>query len=126
MHRFILGNIPDGMVVDHINRNGLDNRKEILRIVTCRESINNSIKRDNAHSKFRGVYKHRDAWTVHCMIKGKQYYLGRFTDEKIASEVYEKFLKDNQKNLVKTGESDTKNYQVVVANLLKSKAEAGN
>lgn len=40
MHRLIMG-FPDGLVIDHINHNGLDNRKENLRVVTVSENQKN-------------------------------------------------------------------------------------
>lgn len=49
MHHFIFGKPPQGMVVDHINRNPLDNRKENLRFTTAfvnarnAETFNNNI-----------------------------------------------------------------------------------
>jgi len=41
MHRIIM-NCPPGLLVDHINGNGLDNRKENLRIVTVEVNNNNA------------------------------------------------------------------------------------
>lgn len=41
LHRLIIGDVPNGMVVDHINRNTLDNRKCNLRIITPSENAKN-------------------------------------------------------------------------------------
>ena len=41
MHHAILGYPPEGLMIDHINGNGLDNRKCNLRFVTNRENCQN-------------------------------------------------------------------------------------
>lgn len=53
MHRFLM-NAPKGQIMDHINRNGLDNRRENLRFCTYRENNVNKSTRNNV-SGFRGV-----------------------------------------------------------------------
>ena len=54
LHRFII-NPPSDMFIDHINRDGLDNRRENLRIVTHSENhFNERIRSDNT-SGYKGV-----------------------------------------------------------------------
>lgn len=89
LHRVIMGS-PEGMVVDHINHDTLDNRRENLRICTQNQNMMNRIG-SSSHSKsgIRGVYWHKRAgkWTSQIHINGKAKHLGLFVsvDEAIAS-----------------------------------------
>ena len=56
MHRLIMGN-PEGMCVDHINGDTLDNRKENLRICTMSENSMNRRLRSDSQSGYKGVYE---------------------------------------------------------------------
>src|SRR5579872_5430592 len=55
MQKFII-NTPKGYVIDHINHNKLDNRKENLRICTQQQNTWNSIVRSNNKSKEKGIF----------------------------------------------------------------------
>lgn len=54
LHRLII-DAKKGEIVDHINRNKLDNRKENLRIVTHVENARNKTKLLGASSQYHGV-----------------------------------------------------------------------
>lgn len=56
LHRFVMGS-PSGKVVDHINGDVLDNRRENLRICTVSENSMNRVKDTCAKSGYRLVYK---------------------------------------------------------------------
>jgi hypothetical protein len=70
-------------VIDHINGNKLDNRKENLRIVTYTQNAQNKSKRENTTSKYIGVYfrKDRNTWIAEIRVNSKKNYLGKFKTE---------------------------------------------
>jgi len=87
MSRVIL-NPPKNYVVDHINGNGLDNRRCNLRVVTHRQNHQNLHINKNNGSKYPGVSYHKagNAWQARIAINGKEIYLG------LAKSEYEAFL----------------------------------
>jgi hypothetical protein len=66
MHRLIL-KAEKGQIIDHINHNKLDNRKENLRFVSHSQNAQNMKKKENATSKYRGVCRLRNIWA--CQIR---------------------------------------------------------
>jgi hypothetical protein len=62
MHRLIVANAGlniDGYQVDHINRNGLDNRRCNLRLATAKENQRNSRPSIDCTSQFKGVWTNK-------------------------------------------------------------------
>ena len=84
MHREIM-HAPDGMVVDHKNRNGIDNRPDNLRVCTPAQNEYNKAPRGK-RSRFKGVYPDGDKWYAVIKHKGETYYLGTFDDEIAAAK----------------------------------------
>lgn len=87
MHREIIGT-PNGMDTDHINGNGLDNRRENLRVVTHR--VNTQNRHQNKSSKYPGVVKDCQSgkWIAQIRVNGIRRYLGRFETEEVAANAY--------------------------------------
>lgn len=70
MHRLIT-NCPDDMMVDHIDGNGLNNRRSNLRVVTQLENSNNMRLRITNKSNVSGVNKRDDRWIANWREDGK-------------------------------------------------------
>lgn len=82
--------------IDHKNGNGLDNRKENLRVATTSQNARNKIKNKQRNGKpcssiFKGVSIHRPSgkWQAHINNGDGQKYLGLFTTQKDAAKVYD-------------------------------------
>ena len=85
------------MVVDHIDNDSLNNHLCNLQVITSRE--NTSKDRRGGSSEHIGVYWNKKAkkWEAQIQINGKLKRLGHFEDEVLASDAYQKKLKEIQK-----------------------------
>lgn len=92
LHRFVL-DVSQDVEVDHVNHNGLDNRKSNLRVCTSRQnSMNCRGKRKwvGRASKYKGVCLHScGLWQAEIRIYGKKQYIGLFTSEVHAARAYD-------------------------------------
>lgn len=86
LHRYLM-NTPKGMVVDHINGNKLDNRKNNLRNCTVTENNHNYSVKWNNTSGIKGIKKHKNGWIVHQYFNKKYIYLGYYNDLEKAKQV---------------------------------------
>jgi hypothetical protein len=77
---------PKGKQIDHKNRNGLDNRRENLCIVSPYQNRLNLSNFRNNTSGVRGIswYENLKKWGIHVRRKGKLNYFGVFSDKKEA------------------------------------------
>lgn len=91
MHRFILGLGPQHLAVDHVDGNGLNNRRTNLRLATGSLNQANSRKRSGTSSIYKGVYWHKAAgrWQGYINNRGQRRHLGLFDDEREAALAYD-------------------------------------
>ncbi len=90
MHREILGLTDSSLIVDHINGNGLDNRKCNLRVVDVKTNVQNR-QRSKAGNKCPGVFQENGKWRTQVTIDYKKHYLGSFFNEDDAIAAVNKF-----------------------------------
>lgn len=90
LHRVVMGlSRGDGLAVDHINGDKLDNRRANLRLCTQAENCQNKTVAGWGTSKYRGVSwdKERRRWMARGKLNGRQFHLGRFHSEEEAAAV---------------------------------------
>ncbi len=88
MHTFLLGKSP-GLVVDHRDRDGMNNQRSNLRRCTQSQNMANQKVR-GGKSKFKGVWLAPNGkWSVTIGFKQKVRYLGTFISESDAAKAYD-------------------------------------
>lgn len=92
LHHEILGKPPEGMVIDHINRDTRDNRKANLRLVTQVENARNISPQKNNTSGYRGVWYRKDLrkWQADIKVNYQKLYLGIYKTREEAAIAYNK------------------------------------
>ena len=83
MHREVLGlTFGDGLVGDHKDGDGLNNRRSNLRVVTHAHNCQNVASKVGSTSPYRGVSWSNQAmkWQAQCTVNGHNHYLGYFDD----------------------------------------------
>jgi hypothetical protein len=90
MHRLILDARP-GQMVDHVNGNGLDNRRANLRLCSNAENKRNGAVRADSGSCYRGVHcRANGKWRAHIGMAGKRIWLGTFDTPEAAAHAYDR------------------------------------
>jgi hypothetical protein len=85
MHRVLTG-AKEGQTVDHINGNGLDNRRGNLRLVSNAENCQNrvTVRKDNT-SGYTGVFERSgNAYRVYLSRFGKRIWIGTYSSKTAA------------------------------------------
>lgn len=73
----------NGLIIDHINNDKLDNRAINLREVTSRQNVSKDRLLRHKTSKYTGVYykKKNKKWCASIYLNGKKKHLGLFNNE---------------------------------------------
>jgi hypothetical protein len=90
MHHMIL-DIPAGMVCDHKNHNGLDNRRSNLRVCTPTQNMQNSRPREGGTSRYKGVFwdSQKRKWRAKIGHNRRLIHIGYFDYEQDAAIAYD-------------------------------------
>jgi hypothetical protein len=95
MHRLIMGlENGDKKLIDHRDRNPLNNQKENLRIcpsLAC--NLGNSWNKNNS-SGYKGVTREGNRWRAQIGINGKTRYIGSYDTKEDAALAYNEKAKE--------------------------------
>ncbi len=92
MHHELI-DVADGLLIDHINQDSMDNRRANLRGATRAQNVRNRKKfPKSSSSKYKGVYRRKNTrkWEVKITFERKKIYLGTFCDEIEAAKAYDR------------------------------------
>jgi hypothetical protein len=83
--------VSKGVIIDHIDNDGLNAQKHNLRVATQTENKRNARKRANTSSQYKGVSwsKRNKKWRAYVRYKHTQIYLGYFVNEIDAALAYD-------------------------------------
>ena len=94
MHRQILG-FPSNAQIYHIDRNGLNNQRENLRLCTGRQNAHNRKLRSDTNTGFKGVTRYGGRYKARITVNGKRLLLGHFDRAEDAHKAYVDAAKSN-------------------------------
>ena len=94
IHR-VITDAPKGLVVHHIDHNGLNNRKSNLQLCTNIQNQRSRGPNRIGSSKYKGVHRRKSCKKFRAVIthNGKKMHLGQFKSEIDAAKAYDKAAK---------------------------------
>lgn len=90
LERMIQRGLEDSEIPDHISGDGLDNRRNNLRIATTSQNQANRKAPKNNTSGYKGVhfYKPLQKWVAYIRVNYKRHHLGYFATPEAAYQAY--------------------------------------
>lgn len=92
MHREIM-HLKPGQLVDHHNRNSLDNRKQNLRQATVSQNTANTKNFTTNSSGYRGVSRNGKRWRAVVVHHGRYIVMSGFRSKRKAARAYDEVAK---------------------------------
>lgn len=105
LHRLVMAAQP-GQVVDHINRNGLDNRRANLRFCTPTQNNANQGTRRDSKTGLKGAYWHggsKTPWRAKIKVGGRTRSLGLFSTPEEAHAAYVRAARESFGEFARAG-----------------------
>jgi len=93
MHRVIMGDACEGLDVDHIDGDGLNNQRANLRVCTRAQNMRNRKKPNVNNEKYTGIGKIGKKWRAVIGHAGKVIHLGMFRTPEDAARAYDSAAK---------------------------------
>ncbi len=92
LHRLVMDFPVEGMDVDHIHGNKLDNRKKALREVPHSQNSQNRVKNPNSSNTYTGVNKKNKKWVVTIGLNNDKIPLGSFDIEEYGARMRDLYI----------------------------------
>ena len=85
--------VPDDLMIDHIDGNRSNNNIENLRLATALENQYNKFRQTNGTSSYKGVWYDsvKECWKASIRLVDKRLYIGQFETELAAAIAYDEY-----------------------------------
>jgi hypothetical protein len=96
MHQQIMGDVPGGMMIDHEDLDGLNNRRSNLRVASKAENMANRTAQQNNSNGWKGVHwsSRRNRWIAQICHERQRRFIGHFHTAEDAARAYDEAARE--------------------------------